>query len=94
MSDTCEHCGAPALRWHEDGCPERWTGTSYADSTEAAIHYALVRLSVEEQGRVPHREGEKVVYPDLSDLYIKYRRLIRDLAVGRMDPDDYLRNLA
>ena len=89
---VCEHCGVHAYAAHEDNCPDRFKGTSFADAIECAIHYALVELSVEEQGRGPRSEGGQIIYPDLSDLYIKYRRLIRDLAEGKIDPNEYLRS--
>ena len=92
-SKTCGHCGVHVYAAHAEDCPDRWKGTSFQDATECAIHFALVRLSVEENRRTPYREGDKIVHPDLSDLYIKYRRLIRDLAEGKKDPNEYLREV-
>ena len=89
----CEHCGVHAYAAHKDNCPDRFKGTSFEDAIECAIHHALVNLSVEEQSRGPRSEGSQIIYPDLSDLYIKYRRLIRAIAERRIDANEYLRSL-
>lgn len=65
----------------------RWEGTSFADTTEAAIHHALIDFTLALDER---RAGRGDTWPDESDLYIGTRRLVRDLATGEVDAEEWL----
>lgn len=84
MSNDCLFCKREA--------DDRWEKTSFADSTEAAIHHALIEFSLALDDRRQGRTG--TMHPDESDIFIEHRRLVRDLATGVKDSDEYLESLS
>ena len=81
----CPECIAAAAAPPAPG--SRWEATSYADATEAAIHHALIEFTL----AVAEREGQRTAttWPDLSDLYRDTRRLVHELATGKVNADEW-----
>ena len=87
----CSMCGVDVGLVECSECKPRdprWEGTSFADSTEAAIHHALIEFTLALDER--RRGRTATTWPDESDLYIETRRLVRDLATGEVDADAWL----
>jgi hypothetical protein len=63
-----------------------WSKTSFADVTEAAVHYALIEFTLALQHRIDS-EGRSA---DQSDIFKEYRRTIAHIARGQVDAAEWL----